>query len=259
MLPSIMLGRERFALPIGETRIGGAGAGALPFSPLRRLQAAAALVVGPDGAVTVWPRGRESGAVTINGVPLGAQPIPVTHGAKIDVAGVRLILRDGRETGTTGPSPTVTRELLGRHPATDAGTGTREGARLVRQGSNTAVDIPESGLVIGRDPDSDLVVSGMEVSRRHAVLRGSARGYVLTDVSTNGTYVNGRRVGGMAVLRIGDAIRIGEEDFRFAAGRATYDPSSTPSAPPLRPSAEPPTAAPARRRLWSRLWHRWRA
>jgi adenylate cyclase len=44
-------------------------------------------------------------------------------------------------------------------------------------------------VVIGRDRDCDLVVQGAYASRRHAVIEVRRDRYVLTDQSTNGTYV----------------------------------------------------------------------
>jgi predicted component of type VI protein secretion system len=95
------------------------------------------------------------------------------------------------------------------------------GARLFRVGSGEVVAIFDGYAMIGRDRESDLVVSGPAVSRRHGIVRRSMRGYVLTDVSRNGTYVNGRRVHGARVLRTGDVLRIGDEEFRFEVSRPT--------------------------------------
>jgi pSer/pThr/pTyr-binding forkhead associated (FHA) protein len=95
------------------------------------------------------------------------------------------------------------------------------GARLFRVGSGEAVAIFDGYAMIGRDRESDLVVSGPAVSRRHSIVRRSMRGYVLTDVSRNGTFVNGRRVRGTRLLRAGDVLRIGDEEFRFDVNRAT--------------------------------------
>ena len=50
-------------------------------------------------------------------------------------------------------------------------------------------------LVFGRDAGSDVVVAGTEVSRRHAEIEATPEGYVLNDLSVNGTYVNGERSG----------------------------------------------------------------
>jgi hypothetical protein len=262
-MPSIMLGRERFALPIGETRVGGTGDDALPFAVLRALPTVAVLFLTASERVSLWPATDGAGLVTVNGEPIGAEPVPVTHGTRIEVAGVQLIFRDSRETGATGETIALPRQQLG-FVSDDEADGTTpspslDGARLIRQSTRITVDVPDSGLVIGRDADSDLVTSGMEVSRRHAVLRRSERGYVLTDVSRNGTFVNGRRINRSRLIRPGDIVRIGEEEFQFDAGRATRDPGATPAAVRAQ-SVEAPTADPPRDvsvwRRMAKLWHR---
>src|SRR5213075_1790695 len=54
-------------------------------------------------------------------------------------------------------------------------------------------------------PEQDLDVSG-----RHAEIRGSAGSYTITDVgSTNGTYVNGKKVDGTVTLHDGDRVQFG--------------------------------------------------
>ena len=48
---------------------------------------------------------------------------------------------------------------------------------------------------LGRDPDSDIVMSDSRVSWRHAVLRHEQDTWILEDVgSTNGTFIGTRRV-----------------------------------------------------------------
>jgi hypothetical protein len=263
-MPSIMLGRERFALPIGETRVGGTGDDALPFAALRALPTVAVLFLTPSERVSLWPVIDGTGLVIVNGMPLRNQPVPVTHGTRIEVAGLQLVFRDSRETGATGETRAMPREQFELLIANDAETATADmtpdGARLIRREIGRAVDIPDSGLVIGRDADSDLVTAGMEVSRRHAVLRRSTRGYVLTDVSRNGTFVNGLRINGARVLRVGDVLRIGDEEFQFEAGRATPDPAATPPGLRAQRSIESPTVArPAAGGVWRRLTSCWRS
>jgi len=64
-------------------------------------------------------------------------------------------------------------------------------------------------LAIGRDPENDLVLDDRRVSRRHAEVRLRLGRYTLYDLqSTNGTYVNGRRVAEV-VLSDGDRVVIG--------------------------------------------------
>ena len=117
-------------------------------------------------------------------------------------------------------APTVRRPLAAGVERPDSGAAT--GARLLRIGTGVPFVIRDGTAMIGRDRDAaDLVVSGPAVSRRHGILRRSMGRYVLTDVSRNGTYVNGRRVRGVRVLRGGDVLRIGDEEFRFEVNRAT--------------------------------------
>jgi len=68
-------------------------------------------------------------------------------------------------------------------------------------------------LTIGRDPENDLVLDDRRVSRRHAEIRLRLGRYTLYDLqSTNGTYVNGRRVAEV-VLSDGDRIAIGGSEL----------------------------------------------
>jgi ABC-type multidrug transport system ATPase subunit len=72
---------------------------------------------------------------------------------------------------------------------------------------------------VGRDPDSDLVVEDLLVSRRHAELRKRKDGSIeVVDLeSYNGTYVNGHRVE-RAVLQEHDVVMVGSHSYRLAGG-----------------------------------------
>jgi len=70
-------------------------------------------------------------------------------------------------------------------------------------------DLDAERIRIGREGGNELVLPYMEVSRFHAEVSGSEHGVVLTDRSTNGTFVNGQRVFGKQVLQLGDRVTIG--------------------------------------------------
>lgn len=88
-----------------------------------------------------------------------------------------------------------------------------------RAGQRVSVD---REAVVGRR-EGDLVIEDLEVSRRHAVIRARDGIFEIEDLdSTNGTFVNGKRVDGPTPLSPGDAIRLGqttlelEEEWRAA-------------------------------------------
>jgi len=80
--------------------------------------------------------------------------------------------------------------------------------------------LPDREVVtIGRDPGMDLCLDSDErVSRRHAQLRRSAGQWWIADLSTNGTFVNDRRLTDWWQLRDRDRIRIGGTDLTFHTG-----------------------------------------
>ncbi|TVL91432.1 FHA domain-containing protein [Streptomyces sp. SAJ15] len=75
--------------------------------------------------------------------------------------------------------------------------------------------LPSRVLRIGRDPDNDLVIDDLVVSRRHAELRSRpGGGFEIADVgSHNGTYLNGLRVFGSVAVAPGDIVGIGRSAF----------------------------------------------
>ena len=87
------------------------------------------------------------------------------------------------------------------------------------------LDLTDKPLVIGRLPDSGLVLADPNVSRYHAEVRpapagqsaaGAGADYEIADMSsTNGTKVNGVPVTGVEALRDGDAITVGATTIRF--------------------------------------------
>jgi pSer/pThr/pTyr-binding forkhead associated (FHA) protein len=66
-------------------------------------------------------------------------------------------------------------------------------------------------LMLGRSPQADIVVDDPYASEFHMRFVTGDEGLVLHDLgSTNGTYVNGRRVTAPQVLVKGDAVQVGK-------------------------------------------------
>lgn len=86
---------------------------------------------------------------------------------------------------------------------------------------NVHAAVPRDGKTVwifGRGADCDFVYSTPKVSRVHCKIEYIDSHYYLTDLnSTNGTYLNGRRIERKERLFTGDIIGIGNEDIVFTS------------------------------------------
>lgn len=111
-----------------------------------------------------------------------------------------------------GPQPTTI--LCAADVAADDNGGT--GATLTVAGRRVA--IPGGRAVVGRSAECDVPVEDVNVSRRHCEVVCGRKGWEVVDLgSTNGTEVNGRRVG-RAPLADGDTITVGSSELVFGCG-----------------------------------------
>ena len=82
-----------------------------------------------------------------------------------------------------------------------------------RGGPNDGKTLSLSGgpLVLGRGPDNDIDVNDDTVSRRHALMLETSRGFIVRDLnSANGTFINRERLGEHErSLSHGDRMRLG--------------------------------------------------
>jgi hypothetical protein len=86
----------------------------------------------------------------------------------------------------------------------------------------------QSETNIGRDPGCELMLDNLGVSRRHAQLREVEGRFVIEDLnSTNGVFVNGRRITSAAEVNGGDEIKIGK--FVLSLQQAHEDHAGTPA------------------------------
>ncbi|MCD6290153.1 MAG: FHA domain-containing protein [Anaerolineae bacterium] len=90
-------------------------------------------------------------------------------------------------------------------------------------------EITSDVCTIGRSARNDIVLDDPLVSRRHVELLRQEEEWWLHDLdSTNGTYLNGRRVTRPEPLRDGDEIRIGQAVLTFVDPEATLHVGSIP-------------------------------
>ena len=119
---------------------------------------------------------------------------------------------------------TVVRALL-----RDLRAAAREpGAELGRLVVVASAGDPPAGAVfaldavttIGRDVNNTVVVDDPFTSADHAALTFRGRAWYIEDLgSTNGTFVNGSPVEGVAPLGFGDELQVGQARFRIDRAR----------------------------------------
>lgn len=177
------------------------------------------------------------GSVTVNGKPATA-PTPIRAGDLLGFAAVqaRVLAVEKAAALASAPRP---------GPVDDSGaTRVRMAVpKLVLRGVSGAAfgkTYPISGsVVIGRQADCDISIPSEEISRRHAQLKPTPAGLAVEDLgSSNGTYINGKRVQ-QGLMKPGEELRLDNIRFLLVAPGMEI-PGGTP-----RPVAAAPAPAPA--------------
>jgi len=212
-MPVIKLNEQRFSLRPGSNRLG-MGDVEIPVDGAGVDGAIAVIDVTPSGSF-IRP-GDDGGGVRVNGMLL-TNPMPLLHGDKIEVAGEELRFSDDSTDGKTQYVKSEDVARLAAEPSSPALRGAPTGGRLVSLVDGKEYPVGPGGVSIGRDAGSDIVVAERQVSRKHAVVAPTSRGYEIQDHSSNGVYVNGSRVAKAQILNRSDVIRVGTEEFRFHA------------------------------------------
>jgi hypothetical protein len=121
---------------------------------------------------------------------------------------IRAIYRDVASPAAEAASPRGSRRKKREpHPQLVVVAGDRNlGARY---------DLPDD-LLIGRAQGSSIVLEDTYASQQHARVYSQGDSFCVEDLgSTNGTYVNGRKISYPLELRPGDRIKIGKTVFEF--------------------------------------------
>src|SRR5947209_12932542 len=107
---------------------------------------------------------------------------------------------------------------------------------LIVQGRSVTntIKLNDGVTTIGRHDDCQLRIKSSQVSRKHCELFEKKGLLLVKDLgSSNGTYVNGKRIQEQRVLEPGDELTIGQVKLKVAkAGQA---PPPSPSKPAMKP------------------------
>jgi pSer/pThr/pTyr-binding forkhead associated (FHA) protein len=238
------VGGRRIPVSTGDTVIGSAPWCAIVLEG-EGVQPHHAVVQGTMGGSAAIRTAGADAEVSINGVRLGTDPTPVLHGDKIRILGHEILAVDPERAGNTQLFDSGAFADLPPVAAAKPPRGA-SGGRLVCLTDGREYSMGTEPLSFGRDAASDVVVTGGDVSRNHAEIQLGEDGYVLMDLSVNGTFVNGQRVLHSHSLARADVIRIGTDEFRFYADAAPVAPPIPPRPVPSEGPLTTPTGASAR-------------
>ena len=235
-MPYLSFDSEYCELRFGANLLGGRGEGSVLLSVLAALPPTALILVSGDGRTTIR-RLPSRFPIRVDGEILGSASMELLDNSHLEVGEHRLIFNlsvdipaangahdvtsaSSSPTAGGGSRPSVERPI----PEIDPNDVSPWLLREMRTGR--IIGVPRAGMLIGRSEECQLVVPGRGVSRRHALLEPYATGFAVSDLSANGTLVNGIKCRDHQALSSGDVLRIGLEDYRVENGSAIHAPQS---------------------------------
>jgi len=196
-----------------------------------------ARVIIQDGRPCVVDDGSSNG-VMVNGVRIGA-PTAIGPATQVDLAEFRLTVEPLTQTQGVAPLPPPQRTMAAPAPVPVGPTMMPMGSPMPMGGAPAPLPVASSGgeelklvgesgifrgrefplgfgtLSVGRSTDNDLVFDDPSLSRKHARIHRDGGRLEVEDLgSSNGTFVNGRRVG-KGAINPGDQVRFGDVTFRL--------------------------------------------
>ncbi|HEX4486924.1 MAG TPA: FHA domain-containing protein [Terriglobales bacterium] len=99
-----------------------------------------------------------------------------------------------------------------------------------------------SGVALGRGAEHGILLDGQDLSREHVVLTTDGDRVFVTDLSSNGTWLNGKRLTRLtrSAFRVGDSVDIPGYtlSYRLEEPPPPPEPAKAPEAPAPLPSIE---------------------
>src|SRR5215470_14904892 len=118
-------------------------------------------------------------------------------------------------------------------------------------GEQKRLEFDKPEVTIGRVQGNDIILPKGNVSKRHSRIVLKDGKFIIVDLkSTNGTYVNGRKIASPQVLKDTDKVYIGDfiltvEETSIGSTASAPPTPIPPPAPPTGVYLEPPSSGPA--------------
>ena len=86
--------------------------------------------------------------------------------------------------------------------------------KLKRLSDNKDFPLTETTVLVGRGRECQIIIENGHASRKHATIAIDDDQVVVSDLdSTNGTYLNGKRITGESLVKVGDVIKFDAESY----------------------------------------------
>ncbi|MGH7546387.1 MAG: FHA domain-containing protein [Gemmatimonadota bacterium] len=164
--------------------------------------------------------------VHVNDEPI-RKPRALAHGDLLRIGKAEVLYIDESQVGGTATAESAAAvQAIVQATAEERAAGYVDaGGTLTRRPDRTVFAVSAPLFRVGREAGCDLVVPESTVSRLHAEIRYQGGKYVLHDLSTNGTKVNGQRMGRTHVLGAGDEVTFGGRAFEFTCESVPLTPA----------------------------------
>ena len=115
-------------------------------------------------------------------------------------------------------------------------------------GEQQRLDFDKPEVTIGRVQGNDIIFPKGNVSKRHSRIVLKDGKFIVVDLkSTNGTYVNGRKITSPLVIKSSDKIYVGDFIMNVEAAPGAVEAAPAPSPAPAPPPRKPPPPPPKRK------------
>jgi len=150
----------------------------------------------------------------------------VVYSLRADLFGVRVRKMPVTADATAGAPAAAAQPTASAAPAAksarkgESATTSTAKTLVITSGPKTGLELPLSAepMTIGRSSESGLVIRDDYTSSHHARLLLWGDQWMIQDLdSTNGTFLDGQRVGSPAPISIGSAIKVGATTFELRA------------------------------------------
>ena len=148
--------------------------------------------------------------VTVDNVPI-KERTEIKNGSQIRIGEYTLYLEYKDQSDMNAGQDVLKTQIV---------SGDQGGYKIVRIKDKFAGEefmLAEATNTIGRTEDNYILLSDQSISRNHAKITNRGMLFYVTDLdSSNGTFVNNKRISGEHPLQAGDIIRFGNLSFVFA-------------------------------------------